>query len=141
MGSIRRALHDLEKVLISKDFSLENVKALIEVDVEEELITALNHLLKGNTRLGIPNLTNIFFSGDPNKIFSSLFRYLVDYKMDLNKIELGKPQYEAFLKKNLVENLDRLVKLINLFTKIRKESGGYHIDRNIFINNLMEMHT
>lgn len=137
-GSVRRALSNLEKVLLSKDFTIENVRAQLSTEIESDITSVLKNLMTGGKAKAIIELDSLIQKEAPHTIFNKMFKQLLDYyRFKVMKIGLNKPYYEKFLEANFGEvNISYLKATLKILIKV-KEVSGYYIDKNVLTYELL----
>jgi DNA polymerase III subunit gamma/tau len=137
-GSLRKALHTLEKIILSKDLTLEGARAQLDVEVETQYIKILTNLLQGKYVIAYYDLDLLFSSMEPQRVFFKLTSFLIDaYRILVLKQELRKPVYSKMLV-SAFKGIDTglLTLLLDKLVEVNKQMiNGY--DKNIFLYELM----
>lgn len=139
-GNVRKALSFLEKVILSKDFSIENVRTNIDLDVDADITKILRNLLfkDGKKVIAIYDLEKLLITEDTTILFNKMFRQLIDIDRYLIKgISMNKPYYEKFLERNYKGCLqEKVCNLISDLIEV-KQICGYYIEKNIFLYKII----
>jgi len=151
-GNLRAAANDLQKVVDSNDFSIENVKALISgessVSADEFFYQFLANGFKMGTVL-IKQLNSLSFSGDITQTFNYLmwkataahlcYRYQVQTcsSKDFSAYQAIRDRYVP-TKLNSIELGQGCAILFKKFVDTKKQAG-YNLDRAMLLDIFMDL--
>jgi len=137
-GNVRTALTILDKVLLSKDFSIENIQSQSDTSSDKDILSLLSKIIQGNASAFL-DFNRIVAKNDATEYFNKMLSNIASvHKLVIAGVSLNKPYYEKMITSIFSVKDDLGIKKMMETLISVKTLCGYTIDRNILEYKLLQ---
>jgi DNA polymerase-3 subunit gamma/tau len=131
-GNVRTALTILDKVLLSKDFSVENIQSQSDTSSDKEVLSIMSKIINGS-KTGYLDFNRMVTKADATEPFNKMVANMsAVYRFVCAGVSLGKPYYENLISQHFNKKDNMAIAMFMEVLLDVKKTCGYYIDKYIF---------